>query len=170
MPKTLQTGTTPLKLSPNFNIKVQVPRAPSDLNSAVQRSQANLKNDKMQRLVVGGGASDAQTVQHARSLPSLTLSLTHGSAVRSISEEAIQPIGSRSEEYTLHVPSDGSAATITANSTLGLLRGLTTFEQLWYSTGNQIYTLETPVSITDFPAYVSICYAQTEGTMLLKSL
>lgn len=33
----------------------------------------------------------------------------------------------------LSVPDDGSDASLTANTGLGLLRGLTTFEQLWYT-------------------------------------
>jgi hypothetical protein len=57
----------------------------------------------------------------------------------------------------LHVPSDGSPATLSANSTLGLLRGLTTFEQLWYDLdGAATYTLEAPITISDAPAFVCI--------------
>lgn len=156
IPKTLQTGTTPLKLSPSFRITVDVPHPPADLTSAAQRSLSHLQNDKMQRLTIDGGASDAKTIQHVKTLSSVTLNLSKGATVRSISQEAIQPIEQRSEEYVLHVPSDGSTATITANSTLGLLRGLTTFEQLWYSVNSEIYTLETPVSISDFPSYASV--------------
>ncbi|EJU02943.1 N-acetylhexosaminidase [Dacryopinax primogenitus] len=55
-----------------------------------------------------------------------------------------------------------------ANTTLGLFRGLTTFTQLWYSTGgvastypyasffpgaSMVYTVQAPVMITDSPAY-----------------
>jgi hexosaminidase len=53
----------------------------------------------------------------------------------------------------LTVPADGSAATLKANSTLGLFRGLTTFGQLWYDLDNMTYTIEAPISITDAPAY-----------------
>lgn len=155
MPRGVQTGSTALKLAKGFNIKIDMKNAPSDLVSAAARSQSYIQTDKMQRLVVGRGSSDANAVQRARQLDSLVLSLTPGSTVRPISEEAIAPIGSRREEYVLHVPADGSAATLSANSTLGLLRGLTTFEQLWYDMdGQDIYTVDAPISITDSPAYV----------------
>ena len=85
----------------------------------------------------------------------MQVSLVDGATLRNITEEARLPIGNRSEEYALTVPADGSSATLTANSTLGLLRGLTTFEQLWYQYSGQIYTIEAPISITDSPAYVS---------------
>ena len=52
------------------------------------------------------------------------------------------------------MPADGSSAILIANSTLGLFRGLTTFEQLWYYFDGDIYTLEAPVQISDAPAYV----------------
>ncbi|KAK7689879.1 hypothetical protein QCA50_006518 [Cerrena zonata] len=153
IPRSLESGNTSLKLSSGFKIAINIPRAPADLSDAAARTINHIKTDNLERLVVGRGAADSASIQHAKELPSLTLTLTPGSSARSISDEAIKTIGTRSEEYVLHVPSDGSPATITANSTLGLLRGLTTFEQLWYSSNNQIYTMEAPISITDAPAY-----------------
>jgi hexosaminidase len=73
--------------------------------------------------------------------------------VRSISDEATDVLESRDEAYTLTVPSDGSVATLEANSTLGLFRGLTTFGQLWYEYDGVTYTLEAPIQIHDAPAY-----------------
>ncbi|OBZ71292.1 Beta-hexosaminidase 2 [Grifola frondosa] len=121
--------------------------------SAVSRTTSHIRNDKLERLVVGRGSSDSSKIQHAMVLESLELSLSHGSNVRSIAEEASQAIGTRSEGYTLLVPADGSSALLSANSTLGLLRGLTTFEQLWYEWSGDTYTLEAPISIADSPAY-----------------
>lgn len=155
LPRSLQTGSSALKLASNFDIHVNVAHAPSDLEGAVSRTKAFLKNDKLGRLVVGRGTLDNNAVQRAGSLRTLELSLAPGSPVRSITDEARLAIGTRSEEYTLHIPADGSTATLTANSTLGLLRGLTTFEQLWYEASGQVYTMEAPVSISDSPAYVS---------------
>ena len=83
--------------------------------------------------------------------------LATGQSLNSISQEAVKPLGSRSEEYALKIPPDGSSATISANSTLGLLRGLTTFEQFWYDlNGAATYMLEAPVSIVDSPAFASL--------------
>ncbi|KAJ6787434.1 hypothetical protein PWT90_03274 [Aphanocladium album] len=56
------------------------------------------------------------------------------------------------ESYTLDLSSSGDA-TIAANSTVGLLRGLETFTQLFYkhSSGAAVYTDMAPVSIRDAP-------------------
>ncbi|KAI0754520.1 N-acetylhexosaminidase [Daedaleopsis nitida] len=153
LPRSLSTGNSTVKLALNFDILLSVQHAPADLVDAVSRTKTSLKNDKLGRLVVGRGSADSGTVQHAKSLNSLQLSLARGATVRSVTEEARLPIGTRKEEYTLTVPADGSAATLSANSTLGLLRGLTTFEQLFYETSGQLYTVEAPISIADSPAY-----------------
>ncbi|KAI0629989.1 N-acetylhexosaminidase [Trametes polyzona] len=153
LPRSLETGTTPLRIAPNFDILVDLAHTPTDLRDAVSRTKSFVRNDKLGRLVPDRGASDQNAIQRAKSLGALHLSLSHGSPVRSIADEARLAIGARSEEYQLHVPADGSPATLVANSTLGLLRGLTTFEQLWYEQSGQIYTMETPVTIVDSPAY-----------------
>ncbi|KAJ2926079.1 hypothetical protein H1R20_g11013, partial [Candolleomyces eurysporus] len=72
---------------------------------------------------------------------------------KSISEEAVAAIESRAEAYTLTVPADGSEAVLTASSSLGLFRGLTTFGQLWYDLDGATYSLQAPISINDSPAY-----------------
>ncbi|KAJ6622696.1 N-acetylhexosaminidase [Mycena sp. CBHHK59/15] len=155
LPTGLSTGTTPLRLGKGFDIKISIPNAPSDLVAAVGRAQALLANDKLQALVIDRGASSATAIASAKSLPSLTLSLasTHKGPVRSISMEAVDPIESRVESYTLIVPADGSGAVLKANSTLGLFRGLTTFEQLWYDWQGTTYSLSAPIQISDAPAY-----------------
>ncbi|PIL35146.1 hypothetical protein GSI_02935 [Ganoderma sinense ZZ0214-1] len=152
-PRSLETGSTALKLASTFDIHVDIQHAPSDLSAAISRTKSFLKNDKLGRLVVGRGSSDSGTLKQANALKTLQLSLSEGATVRSITEEARLAIGTRSEEYVLSIPADGSAATLTANSTLGLFRGLTTFTQLFYEWSGQIYTVEAPISITDSPAY-----------------
>nr|VWP01985.1 Probable 3-oxoacyl-[acyl-carrier-protein] reductase oxidoreductase (EC [Ganoderma boninense] len=152
-PRSLETGSTALKLASNFDIHANVQHAPSDLSAAISRTISFLKNDKLGRLVVGRGSSDSGALKEAKTLETLQLSLSEGATVRSITEEARGTIGTRSEEYVLSIPADGSAATLTANSTLGLFRGLTTFTQLFYEWSGQIYTVEAPISITDAPAY-----------------
>lgn len=156
IPRELTTGSTALRLAPYFNINVDVKNAPSDLLQAVSQTKSYLQNDKLEALVVGRGASSASEISAAKQISALTISLTPGATVKSISEEAVAEITSRSDEYKLTVPDDGSAATLTANSTLGLYRGLTTFSQLWYYLNGEVYSLETPVQITDYPAYVRL--------------
>ena len=156
IPTTLSTGTTPLVLSAGFYIGVDIDGAPSDLYDAVGQAQYYLDTDKLGRLVVGRGANDSAALKNAHTLPSLQLSLAPGAKADSIATESVKPLGDRSEEYVLTVPTDGSPAKLTANSTLGLYRGLTTFGQLWYYYGDKTYTLEAPIAITDTPAYVRV--------------
>jgi len=171
IPTALQTGQTGLTLSPSFNFDVAVPNPPVDLLQAVIETQFYLENDKLGRLVVGRGANDSSAVDGAKSLQSLKLSLTEGAEVQSISFESVKPLETRSEEYTLTIPEDGSEATLTANSTLGLYRGLTTFSQLWYYYNGVTYTIIAPINIVDAPAYVSMSFlerrseAQTDTQM-----
>jgi hexosaminidase len=155
IPSTLETGMTALKVSSAFYFDVQVKGAPADLYEAVAQAQYYLANDKLGRLVVGRGANDTTALASAKTLSKLTLSLTSSATTESISSEAVKPLGTRSEEYALTIPADGSAATLTANSTLGLYRGLTTFNQLFYYYNGVTYTLLAPIAITDTPAYVS---------------
>jgi hexosaminidase len=155
IPRSLQTGSSALILSNSFSIDIQVPNAPKDLTQAAARTHSYLKNDQLGRLVVGRGASDASLLHGAEQLKSLQLTLSNGAGkAKSISAEAIAPIASRSEEYNLVIPSTGGHASLSANSTLGLFRGLSTFEQLWYESNGVLYTLEAPIDITDSPAFV----------------
>ncbi|TFY71905.1 hypothetical protein EVG20_g1110 [Dentipellis fragilis] len=156
LPKSLQTGSGALRLASNFAIHVSVPNAPSDLLAAVQRTTSFIKNDKLERLVIGRGAADASALAHTKTLSALTVQLHSASQAKilsSIAEEARAPLSERDESYILTVPADGSAAVLSANSTLGLFRGLTTFNQLWYWSNGEIYTIEAPISIQDSPLY-----------------
>ncbi|KAG1836126.1 glycoside hydrolase family 20 protein [Suillus subalutaceus] len=153
IPTTLETGATALKVSPFFYFDVQVEGAPEDLYEAIAQAQYYLANDKFARLVVGRGANDTTALVGAQTLSTLTLSLTSSATAEPIASEAVKPLGTRSEEYALTIPADGSAATLTANSTLGLYRGLTTFNQLFYYYAEVTYTLIAPIAITDTPAY-----------------
>ena len=58
------------------------------------------------------------------------------------------------ESYTLTLTEDG-VATITANSSVGITRGLTTFTQLFFqhSDGTHVYTPLAPVTIQDEPQF-----------------
>lgn len=167
MPRSLDTGQTPLVLSSDFTFQVQVRDAPTDLNEAVSRTQSFLKNDQVGRLVVGRGTGDLPLLSSARQLRSLQLDLFGGNKAQSIAHEAALPLVARREEYVLTIPTDGSAATLAANSTLGLLRGLTTFEQLWYSAGGVTYTLHAPIFVHDAPAFVSIVCSSLYASQLL---
>lgn len=169
MPRNLQSGTAFVKLSSNFDIHVNIKGAPLDLLAAVDQAKTFLKTDKLERLNVGRGANDSAAIGRAPSLSQLSISLADGHVARPIAQEAVQKITGRSEGYSLTIPGDGNAATLTANSTLGLFRGLTTFNQLWYDNDGTTYTFQAPVKIVnDIPAYVSVDSVQ--GSKLYQFL
>jgi hexosaminidase len=157
MPTNFQTGNSSVILDRSFSIQFHGGRAPSDLQDAISRTNGFLKNDKLGRLVVGRGASDASSIKRAKSLRNLVLSLTSRTA-NTIASEATKELTTRDESYELKVPSDGSDATLKANTTLGLFRGLTSFSQLWYTYQGTIYAVDTPMDIKDSPAYVCLIH------------
>ncbi|KAI0629981.1 N-acetylhexosaminidase [Trametes polyzona] len=152
-PQSVQTGSSTLLLAPGFQITVLGHHVPGDLLAAAGRTKQQLAGDKLERLVVGRGAVDAPSFHQAKTLSRLTLSLSKGASFAPITNEAQKAPEDRDEAYHLVVPADGSGATITANSSLGLFRGLTTFTQLWYAHENTVYTVSAPVTIEDKPAY-----------------
>jgi hypothetical protein len=155
LPASIQSGSSALTLASGFKINLNVPHAPSDLQAAVQRTEQFIQKDKLGRLVVGRGSSDAPALAHAKALGALNVELAKGvKGINSISADATADIDSRDEAYTLTVPADGSAATLTAKSALGLFRGLTTFSQMWYDYNGKTYTVSAPYAIQDAPAYV----------------
>lgn len=161
LPRSITTGSTGLVLSPAFQIEVEGPY-PNDLRFAVARTLSYIQNDNLERLVVGRGSVDVAVIESAKQLPSLIVSSKDS---KTIATEARAPLGNRDEAYTLDIPSDGSSATLSANSTLGLFRGLTTFSQLWYTHGSDIYTIEAPISISDSPAFVRFLLIPSSTTV-----
>jgi len=124
IPRKLSTGSTPLLLSNSFAVDLSdLERPPEDLKRAVARTQVQLKNDKLERLVIGRGIADAPFLAGAKTLRKLKVSLgpsfDAATGVPSISEEATRPIEERNEGYNLIIPADGSDATLTASSALG---------------------------------------------------
>jgi hexosaminidase len=154
LPTSIKTGSTPLRLSSGFAIHSLLHSTPSDLASAISQSENYLKNDNLGRLVVDRGASDASTVGTAKQLTALSVELRSDAPVTSISTEAIKNMEGRDDSYSLTIPGSGGTATLTANTTLGLFRGLTTFSQLWYTVDGMIYTLQAPFEIEDAPQFV----------------
>ncbi|KAG8922538.1 N-acetyl-glucosamine-6-phosphate deacetylase [Tulasnella sp. 418] len=157
-PTSMTTGSQYLKLSKSISIEFDG-RAPSDLQQAIERTKAQLKNDNMERLIVGRGGADAPKLGGAKELKKLTLSLTGSSASdksrtpTSIFQNTIVKAEEREESYSLTIPADGTTATLTANNTLGLFRGLTTFSQLFYTAGATVYTYNAPIAIKDKAAF-----------------
>ncbi len=158
VPHTLHTGSGALKLAHTFAVQLQAQESPpADLLAAISNAESLLNTDSFQRLVVGRASADDKAISHAPELPSLLLSLAPRMALRPIADEATLALESRSESYQLTVPHDGSQATLLANSSLGLFRGLSTFTTMWYASPTQKYILNAPVQILDEPAFVRPC-------------
>ena len=158
---------------------------PRDLKDAASRTRRYMQEDKLGRLVVGRGPGAGVSLDNAPKLKRLSLRLNHinGTAptvnlllndeydipdterfpmgekaqarVQSIADITALPVEQRDESYRLKIPNDGSDAVLLANTTLGLLRGLTTFSQMWYQHERWVYTVEAPFDIVDEPYYVN---------------
>lgn len=169
LPQSISSGasTSFLRLDPAFAINLSSAidlssNPPQDLLDAINRTQGHIWSDKLGRLIVGRGQSDLPTIRSASALKALVLSLSsesNSSSIDGIATEAQKAPELRVEAYNLTIPSDGTAATLSARTTLGLLRGLTTFEQAWYyaadDDGEETYAFGVPVDIQDEPAFVS---------------
>ncbi|KAL1746838.1 glycoside hydrolase family 20 protein [Schizophyllum fasciatum] len=155
LPRSILTGTDFLRLSANFSFSLDIAEPPNDLVEALERTSSALKHSVIiARLVPDRGVGDRDAIRIAPLLSSLRVSLTGNAPVRPITEEAVSPLGTRKESYSLSIPATGESAILEANSTLGILRGLTTFEQMWYSLGDVVYTNLSPLVIDeDSPAY-----------------
>ncbi|GAA5866405.1 hypothetical protein JCM1840_001305 [Sporobolomyces johnsonii] len=179
-PRSLKTGSTPVQLGQGFEIVLSEGlsgAAPSDLVAAVELAMEQVKKDRLERLIVGRGESDRDAVSKSPTLSKLELELVSlsssasASNVSSISEEAHKPYEELDESYTLSIPStssshnkkrgpfarDGGAltASLKANTTLGLARGLQTFTQLVYALpgAGTLYIPDAAIEIEDRPAF-----------------
>ncbi|KAI0816052.1 N-acetylhexosaminidase [Trametes gibbosa] len=153
IPRSLSTGASAVKLSPDFVIRLDVPHPPEDVRAAMSRSQSRLHSDTFQRLALGRSSADTNAVKHAHVLTALSITLHPGSSVRDIAQETTRAIDQKDESYELRIPISQPEATLIANTTLGLFRGLTTFEHLWYDANGTKYALDGPIAITDKPAF-----------------
>ena len=122
------------------------------------QTEAYAKQDTLEPLVLGRGESNRKAIAHAVRLSTLSLSLPHGANVTTLREEVDLVYGRQDESYTLSIPGTSSAS-IFANTSLGLLRGMQTFSQLVYflpaasgSAGTR-YILNTPIEVVDAPAF-----------------
>ncbi|KAF8827998.1 hypothetical protein HHX47_DHR4000559 [Lentinula edodes] len=157
IPRSLDSGNQILKLSGSFDISINFTNPPQDLLDAVTRTKYSIQTDQLGRLTVGRGSSDSMAFGSAKTLRTLMLALEQSaSTAQPIATEAVVALDARDEGYSLSVPLDGSAGVVSANTTLGLLRGLSTFEQLWYTYDGTIYTNYAPLTIVnDSPAYIN---------------
>ena len=168
IPSTFTTGSQTLCLSDDFSIRA--PRgAPKDLREASTRAEERVKQTTHTYLSTTGGTELVNADKTCEAFISeLVLSPGDNFKGRSIFEDATRSLEHRIalESYTLNVPVEG-VAILEANSSLGMFRGLTTFEQLFYATPpdplktssadkhdrRKIFTPFAPYDIHDTPAF-----------------
>ncbi|KAK9899280.1 glycoside hydrolase family 20 protein [Cystobasidium minutum MCA 4210] len=176
-------GDKLVKLDKSFKIEVKdLPGSiPGDLKEAIEDAEKQIKRDNMRALVVDLAALEKSAKECSNTLKRLTLTLgqsggghkrraTHadirrsfqkrGQEVSSITNEINKPHEERDESYQLEIKASSEDVTLTAPTTLGLLRGLQTFTQLVYTTNPDDqkakptrYIMKAPISIEDKPAY-----------------
>jgi hexosaminidase len=179
LPTSFTVGFTPIIISPNLTINLVTSGGvaispPFDLGEAIERTKGHIFQTRHQYLSPTRGSEFFDTVPAATSVPVLTnISLqlkSHDLDTPSltIAQCAHAAVEDRSELETYRLTiSDGAHCLISSNSTLGLLRGLTTFEQLIYhlplghgdkaETGEsglgKLYAPHAPYEIKDRPAF-----------------
>lgn len=153
LPTQYTTGEDVLCLSSDFEIRLEKSlegtELPKDLLQAIKRTERRLWSNRHQYLSVQLGAeffSSGLKEGCKHSLKILHVSIDHGGdgVVESIMHSAIRPAEERPnlERYTLSVPLEGQAVLKTPTA-LGALRGLTTFENLFYYLPNSALSGET---------------------------
>lgn len=177
LPHSYVTGDTTLCLSPTFSISfaddLPVDRLPQDLLSAVERTEAAVRGTKHTYLSVEHGAEHfANGKVCGGYIDNLVLHLDPDFSTQdipSIFSESARPAEERLplEGYHLTVPTN-EPARLGSVSPLGLSRGLTTFQQLFYTTTTSlnhrdasrtevaegiIYAPFGPYEISDRPAF-----------------
>jgi hexosaminidase len=137
------TGTNVVCLAFDFHILIDTAgksmgEIPEDLQNAAERTEKALWRTQHQYLSVQRGieffegSSTGNGCQHYLSELVLVVE-ADGDDIPSIFRETIRPVEvrTRTEAYSLSLPL-GAAAQIRSQTALGILRGLTTFEQLFY--------------------------------------
>lgn len=157
LPSLYTTGNLTICLSSGFSIAFDGKGIPSDLKAAARRTEKQVKQSKHAYLSPLRGAEfllDGRGCEQY--VDTLVLSFTTGTghpAHESIFREAIKPVEVRAELETYKLNVGRGRATMTASSSLGLFRGLATFEQLFYRFDQEIYAPFGPYTIEDRPTF-----------------
>ncbi|WVQ75375.1 hypothetical protein IAR50_004995 [Cryptococcus sp. DSM 104548] len=163
-------GHTPICLSSNFSIEPVAGAAhtyPSDLLQAMSVSGDRLKDTTARYLSTTGGREfflgyTDKLAPCRYFLDTVFVDMTAYNGTSDIMAEATRPVEERPtlEAYSLDIPLNQNAAFIQASGPLGVFRGLTTLENLFYRVDNGAVDLEGPVyapwapyAIDDKPAF-----------------
>lgn len=129
-PQHLSTGTTTLLLSPAFEIQFERGPVPADVHEVTDRALKSLRDSRSPYLSVQQGREFK--IRSASIVHCLRVSLQATSWTDLVEDVTADHAHAADEYYELKLDADGSARLV-VNTTLGLLRGLTTWEQLWYA-------------------------------------
>ena len=191
-PSQMTSGKEALRVDVDA-LQINLPdNAPADLQAAAKRTVQQIKSGSIAPLIVGRGKERKKEVESAKALKTINVVLGNGnekdkrsslepaqvafpeenserarsntsSSMSSIYDDAQKHLQEYDEAYTLSIPSDGSAATLSANSSLGAFRGMTTLSQLfWQMPGSNSssshnssmrYLWGAPFDIQDAPAF-----------------
>ncbi|PWN28350.1 beta-hexosaminidase [Jaminaea rosea] len=129
---------------------------PNDVNDAFERFLHSIKEKPLVGINSPGGASGSQPGQ---GIAEVHMSLRGGGKSKRgqqpLTFDGLEILGQYSEAYHLSIPATG-AIRISSNSSLGLLRALSTLETLTVADGRNKearYITKTPIEIEDEPAY-----------------
>lgn len=129
-PQHLSEGTTPLLLSPAFQIQFAAGPIPHDVDKVRERAERSLLSLSLRHLSVDEGRE--LLTRAASTVHSLQVELVSAAWTSLLEDVTADHFRPSDESYELDLRSNG-LPTLRVNSTLGLLRGLTTWEQLWYA-------------------------------------
>ncbi|GAA5964192.1 hypothetical protein JCM8115_002822 [Rhodotorula mucilaginosa] len=150
-----ESGSDFLRLTPDFEIVSDLNRAlPDDLREAVDRALLLMRSDGHQPLLPGRAEAERARIAVAPTLAALRFNVTDSPS--SISSEANKLYDQMDETYTLDI--GAMEATLAANTSLGILRGLQTSVQLVYTLEESegpatLYLRNAPHHIRDRPAF-----------------
>lgn len=149
-----------IRLHPTF--RINPPKdcwIPADLLQTIDTTTKHIRNDKLSPLRLDVVSLEAQAAATNQYIKHLNLQVTCSQVKQTIANHVKKPLEQWDESYTLDIRPDQHDATISANSTLGLLRGLQTFSQLVFTSstmpnGKPVrYLLNAPRHISDRPAF-----------------
>ncbi|TNY19585.1 beta-hexosaminidase [Rhodotorula diobovata] len=170
-PQSLHQSVGFVRLADSFDLAFTADKgqqaAARDLEPAISRARRHLAADGLQRLTVDRGESQRDAVEAASVLCRLDLRLNSTEPYTTLASQLGRPYEHMDESYTLEVPDSGNsddplplAAKLSANTSLGLVRGLDTFAQLVYAlpqlgaaSESTRYIPHVPLRIVDRPAF-----------------
>ncbi|KAE8215145.1 hypothetical protein CF327_g1564 [Tilletia walkeri] len=164
-PASLTQGNSTIRIDVASFYLTPPPSVPDDLAKAIQRTETAIRRDRMSPLVVGRGEDRRSAIDAAPTLETIRIQLgeSNGTAASSsarnitLKSQILQPVEEHDEAYELYIPSDGTPGILSATSSLGILRGLATLEQLFFDVPGAVDAASDPLNpFNDTPSLVNV--------------